>query len=75
MLLLRRVCCWLSAPLSIKRSSLTKYLSVVNDLNQCADNQYTHSEPFRTVVLGNFDGLHIGHQQLIQLGKSIADAN
>ena len=48
---------------------------MVNDLNQCADNQYTHSEPFRTVVLGNFDGLHIGHQQLIQLGKSIADAN
>ncbi|MBQ5369316.1 MAG: adenylyltransferase/cytidyltransferase family protein, partial [Peptococcaceae bacterium] len=25
--------------------------------------------------MGNFDGLHIGHQQLIQLGKSIADAN
>ncbi len=28
---------------------------------------------FRTVVLGNFDGLHKGHQQLIQLGKTIAD--
>lgn len=25
------------------------------------------------MVLGNFDGLHIGHQQLIQLGRTIAD--
>lgn len=30
---------------------------------------------FRTVVLGNFDGLHKGHQQLIQLGRTIADQN
>lgn len=28
---------------------------------------------YRTVVLGNFDGLHIGHQQLIRLGRTIAD--
>ena len=39
-------------------------------MNLCADRQM-----FRTVVLGNFDGLHIGHQKLIQLGKTIADAN
>lgn len=26
-----------------------------------------------TVVLGNFDGLHRGHQQLIRLGRQIAD--
>lgn len=37
---------------------------MVNDLSQ---------QRFRTVVLGNFDGLHKGHQKLIQLGKSIAD--
>ena len=30
---------------------------------------------FRTVVLGNFDGLHRGHQQLIALGRQIADCN
>ncbi len=36
----------------------------MNDLEQ---------QCFRTVVLGNFDGLHKGHQQLIQLGKTIAD--
>lgn len=28
---------------------------------------------FRTVILGNFDGLHRGHQQLIGLGRQIAD--
>lgn len=28
---------------------------------------------FRTVILGNFDGLHRGHQQLINLGRQIAD--
>ncbi len=27
----------------------------------------------RTVVLGNFDGLHLGHQQLLRLGRQIAD--
>lgn len=32
-------------------------------------------ETFRTVVLGNFDGLHRGHQQLIRLGRQIADEN
>ena len=47
----------------------------MNDLNRSADNQYENTEKFRTVVLGNFDGLHLGHQQLIQLGKSIADAH
>ena len=47
----------------------------MNDLNQCADNQYRNIEKFRTVVLGNFDGLHIGHQQLIQLGKTIAETH
>lgn len=31
------------------------------------------AQKYRTVVLGNFDGLHIGHQQLIQLGRAIAD--
>lgn len=41
---------------------------MVNDLEQ-----NVHSQTARTVVLGNFDGLHIGHRQLIQLGKSIAD--
>ena len=30
---------------------------------------------FRTVVLGNFDGIHRGHQQLIHLGRQIADQN
>ena len=30
---------------------------------------------FRTVVLGNFDGIHRGHQQLIRLGRQIADEN
>ena len=30
---------------------------------------------FRTVVLGNFDGIHRGHQQLIHLGRQIADRN
>ena len=30
---------------------------------------------FRTVVLGNFDGLHKGHQELIQLGRNIAEAH
>jgi len=29
----------------------------------------------RTVVLGNFDGLHKGHQRLIGLGRAIADAH
>lgn len=43
---------------------------MVNDLNQHTDRQV-----FRTVVLGNFDGLHIGHQTLIQLGRTIADTN
>jgi riboflavin kinase/FMN adenylyltransferase len=33
------------------------------------------TQTFRTVVLGNFDGLHRGHQQLIALGRQIADAN
>ena len=28
---------------------------------------------YRTVVLGNFDGIHRGHQQLIGLGRQIAD--
>lgn len=31
------------------------------------------SGPYRTVVLGNFDGIHRGHQQLIRLGREIAD--
>ena len=31
------------------------------------------TQKFRTVVLGNFDGLHRGHQQLIALGRRIAD--
>ncbi len=31
------------------------------------------SRNFRTVVLGNFDGVHKGHQKLINLGKKIAD--
>lgn len=31
------------------------------------------AQNYRTVVLGNFDGLHIGHQQLIQLGRAIAN--
>lgn len=31
------------------------------------------AQKFRTVVLGNFDGLHRGHQQLIGLGRQIAD--
>lgn len=31
------------------------------------------SRTLRTVVLGNFDGLHRGHQQLIALGRQIAD--
>ncbi len=31
------------------------------------------SRPYRTVVLGNFDGIHKGHQQLIRLGRKIAD--
>ena len=31
------------------------------------------TQKFRTVVLGNFDGLHQGHQQLIALGRKIAD--
>lgn len=31
------------------------------------------AQQYRTVVLGNFDGVHIGHQQLIQLGRVIAD--
>ena len=48
---------------------------MVNDLYQCADNQYSDCEKFRTVVLGNFDGLHIGHQQLIQLGRTIAETH
>ncbi len=30
---------------------------------------------FRTVILGNFDGLHRGHQQLINLGRQIADSH
>ena len=30
---------------------------------------------YRTVVLGNFDGIHKGHQELIRLGRQIADAN
>lgn len=33
------------------------------------------TQKYRTVVLGNFDGLHKGHQQLIRLGKEIADQN
>lgn len=37
---------------------------MVNDLKQ---------QRLRTVVLGNFDGLHKGHQKLMQLGKKIAD--
>lgn len=28
----------------------------------------------RVVVLGNFDGLHIGHQNLIHQGRLLADA-
>ena len=28
---------------------------------------------YRTVVLGNFDGIHKGHQQLIHIGRQIAD--
>lgn len=28
----------------------------------------------RTVVLGNFDGIHLGHQQLLALGRETADA-
>lgn len=38
-------------------------------------NLHTDQQMFRTVVLGNFDGLHIGHQELIRLGKAIADAH
>ena len=30
---------------------------------------------YRTVVLGNFDGIHRGHQALIHLGHQIADAS
>lgn len=30
-------------------------------------------QKFRTVILGNFDGVHKGHQQLIHLGRNIAD--
>ena len=30
---------------------------------------------FRTVILGNFDGLHRRHQQLINLGRQIADSH
>lgn len=37
--------------------------------------QHADREQFRTVVLGNFDGVHIGHQQLIQLGRTIADTH
>ena len=33
------------------------------------------TQKYRTVVLGNFDGLHKGHQQLIRLGREIADQN
>ena len=36
-------------------------------------NHHTEQKKFRTVVLGNFDGIHIGHQELIRLGRSIAD--